>query len=187
MADIYSLELVITGKRIQKSGFRSAIENVALDIDITGTAENIKEEDETGKIQYKVKVIGEGDEEQLHELIRRINKINTFHQINKIDVDIINSKKAISKRTYPEFIIKRDPSTEMSERMDEAVYYVKDLYNEMHSLKDDTNNNFKTMERKYHTISENLNLFVDIVAEYAKIKEPALAGKVDDLKKKYNR
>lgn len=259
MADIYSLELTITGKRIQKSGFRSAIENIALDIDITGTAENIREEDETGKFQYIVKVVGEGNELQLQEFIQRINKINTFHSINKISEDEINSKKIISKRVYPEFIIKRDPSTEIPERMDEAVYYVKDLYKETRSLKEDTNKNFETlhketcsmkdeisknlknqqnethvlgeesnknltgvreethslneninknfealhketstlreetsknfetMERKYHTISENLNFFVEIVAEYAKMKEPGLADKVDELKKKYDR
>lgn len=223
MADVYSLELILTGKKIQKSGFRSAIENIALEIDITGTAENIKEEDETGKYRYSVKVVGEGDEKQLQEFIKRINKINTFHQINKIDESIITSKKQILKRAYPEFVFKRDPATEIPERMDEAVYYVKDLYKEMHSLKDDSNNNFEglqkethnlreetnnnleniyketrnmkeetkenfeIMEGKYHTISENLNLFVDIVAEYAKIKEPGLADKVDDLKKKYNR
>jgi len=187
MEALYSLELIISGKRIQKSGFRSAIENIALDVDITGTAENIKEEDETGKIRYKVKVIVEGSENQLQEFIARINRINTFHQIIEIDEDAIHSKKSISKRAYPEFVIKRDPSAEISERMDEAVFYVKDLYKETHALKVETNNNFETMEKKYHTISENLNLFVDIVAEYAKIKEPALSDKVDELKKKYNR
>jgi hypothetical protein len=43
------------------------------------------------------------------------------------------------------------------------------------------------MEKKYHTISENLTFFVDIVAEYAKMKEPGLGGKIDEIKKKYKR
>jgi len=205
MTAIYSLELIITGKKIQKSGFRSAVEDIALDLSITGTAENIKKQDKTGMNVYEVKVIGEGTEVNLREFVRRVNKINTFHQINKLDENVLNSKKQIDRRFYPEFVIKRDEKNEIPERMDEAVHYVKHLYGEMHdlkeetnknfnelsgetrTLKEETNENFKTMEKKYHTISENLTFFVDIVAEYAKMKEPGLGGKIDEIKKKYKR
>lgn len=195
MAELYSLELIITGKRIQKAGLRSVIENKALNLGITGTAENIEEFDETGKKICKVKVTAEGTEDELREFIKEINKINTFHELDKIDEGAISTKKSITKRTYPEFIIKRDPEKEVPERMDEAVYYVKHLYGktdnlaeETRGMRKETQENFKTMETKYHTISENLDTFVQIVAEYVKQQRPESSSKIDEiLKKRYKK
>ena len=158
MSSLYSLEFIITGRKIQKSGFRSAVESVALDIGITGTAENLKKPDQTGKTIHEVRIIAEGSEDELKEFLLRVGRINTFHQVNQFDDNLLNSKKQIEHRSYSEFVIKRDEKSELPERMDEAVHYVKHLYGEMHSLKEDTNKNFETMERKYHAISENLTL-----------------------------
>lgn len=188
MTDLYSIEFTITGKKVQKAGLRSAIEDIALDLGMTGMAKNITKQDKTGKNIYEVKIIGEGTERELGEFIKKINGINTFHVLDKLDEKIIGAKKHIDKRAYPEFVIDRDPKSEIPERMDEAVQYVKHLYGEMHGMRDDTNKNFGTMERKYHTISENIDAFVQIAAEYVKQQNPENSAKIDEIiKNKYKK
>lgn len=199
MVGIYSVEFNVTGRRVQKAGFRSAVERIALDLGITGHAENREEIDKTGMKVFSVHIVAEGTEENLRAFIGRINKINTFHAVSMLDVEsIFSSKKATPRRQYPEFSIIRSEN-EISERMDEAVHYMKDLYGEthsvkeeihsvkeeIHSMKEETNSNFKTMEGKYHKISDNLTFFAEVVAEYVAYTKPELKGRIEEIKRQY--
>lgn len=193
MAGIYGVEFEITGKRIQKAGFRSVLEEIALDLDITGSAKNEDKLDETGLRRHSVRVMAEGELNNLKRFIERINSTNTFHTLNSVDAAILRSAKPLVKRAHADFSIVRSPN-EIPERMDEAVFYVKDMYSQMHglndgmhSMKEETNANFKTMEGKYHAISNNLNFFVDVIAEYAAITKPQLKDKIAELKRQYGK
>ena|GEM_PF-4425421 len=191
MVEIYRMEFDITGKRIQKAGFRSAIEDIALDLGITGIAENKEEIDESKMKVYSVHVVAEGKMEGLKAFIERINSINTFHKINKVDTSVLNTVTLYLERKYPEFSIKRGEN-EVPERMDEAAYYMKhmsgdmkEMSNETKNMREETHNNFQTMEKKYHNISNKLNLFVGIIAEYIKSEKPELKDTVDALQEQY--
>ena len=208
---MYRIEFEITGKRIHKAGFRSAVEDIAMDLGITGRAENHEEIDRTGLKVYSVHVLAEGNEESLKSFVERIDSINDFHMVDKIDAgSTFSSGQRITKREYPEFVIIRGEN-EIAERMDEAVYYMKyshremkkiergtsqipdlksethGMKEEMHGMREETNRNFGVMEGKYHKISDNLNFFVDIVAEYAGLTNPLLKERIKEIKKQYNK
>ncbi len=221
MDDLYTLAFEITGKKIQKSGFRSAIEEIALELEITGSAKNKEQKDETGLTRYSVDVVAEGTKENLQTFIQRISEINTFHMVNSIERGKLEFAKRndSDQRNYPVFAIERG-GDHVGERMDEAAYYMKsmskdmgemsgdmkgmrtdmqsmdatmgemsgdmkEMGNETKIMRKETHENFQTMETKYHNISNKLNLFVDIVAEYIKSEKPELRDTVDALQKQY--
>ncbi|MEW5996982.1 MAG: acylphosphatase [Candidatus Micrarchaeota archaeon] len=193
MAEICRMEFEITGKRIQKAGFRAVLEEIALELEITGSAKNEEKLDETGLKRHSVRVVAEGTREGLERFMERINATNTFHKINPINTAILRSAKPVAKRSCPEFSIVRSPD-EIPERMDEAVFYVKDMYKQMHglndgmrSMKEETNGNFRTMEEKYHAISNNLDFFVDVAAEYAATTKPQIKDKIAELRRQYGK
>ncbi|MBN2122522.1 acylphosphatase [Candidatus Micrarchaeota archaeon] len=299
MDNLYSITFEVTGKKIQKAGFRSAIEDIAVDLEITGYAKNKSREDSSGLTKYYVEVAAEGTKENLKEFIRRVSEINTFHVVNPLDAGSLlgrAKKNESGRREHKEFIIDRG-GDRVGERMDEAAYYMKSLSKdmkgmngtmgemsgdmkgmsedmkglrgtmgemsgdmkgmsedmkglrgtmgemsadmkgmngtmqgmsgemrgmskdmknmnstmggmskelkgvssdikgmskntqnlgeEMSKMREETHQNFQTMDSKYHNISNKLNLFVDIVAEYVKSEKRELSDTVDGLKEKY--
>ncbi|MBD3397508.1 hypothetical protein GF412_00250 [Candidatus Micrarchaeota archaeon] len=228
MDGLYVVTFEITGKKIQKAGFRAAIEEIALDLDITGSAKNKQEKDKTGLMRYSVEVVAEGTKKDLEEFIQKINGINTFHVVNPIKKEIIDSakKNESGQRNAAVFAIDRE-GDRVGERMDEAAYYMKnmskdlggmrtdmkgmrgdmqtmsgemkgmhgemkgmredmqDMSAETKAMREETHKNFQTMEGKYHNISNKLNLFVDIIAEYVKSEKPELKDTVEALKEQY--
>jgi acylphosphatase len=152
MDEIYRLEFTITGKRIQKAGFRSTIESIAMDLEITGHAENGESLDKTGMKVYSVQVVAEGTEKGLMSFIERINGINTFHRVNQLDAGkIFSFGKAIQKREHPEFTIVRGEN-EVSERMDEAAYYMKHTHMDMERVGGEMEKMNRGMEKTSHGI-----------------------------------
>lgn len=200
MEDLYTLTFKITGKKIQKSGFRSAIEELALDLEITGSAKNRMEKDASGLMKYSVEVTAEGTKENLRKFIGEINKINTFHVVNPVDGGKVDSanRNETNRRIASVFTIERE-GDHVGERMDEAAYYMKGMSKDMKGMRGDmgvvsteikdmrgeTHGNFQTMEKRYHNISNKLNLFVDIVAEYVKSEKSELRETIDALREQY--
>ena len=185
MVEINQIGFDVAGKKVQKAGFRSAIEDIAIELSITGRVKNnAPVPDESGLNIYSVNVLAEGKKEDLKKFIEKINKINTFHKVNEIDLKVLDSAKHMEKREFPEFEIVRKEG-EASERMDEAVFYVKDIYKGIRDMKEETHENFQTMEKKYHTISNNLNFFVEVIAAYAAATNPELKEPIEKLKEKY--
>jgi len=233
MNPLYRLEIFVTGKRIQKAGFRSAVEEAAADANVTGKVENVQDKDKSGRLIKKVRVIGEGSENELKNFIEKLNLINGFHEVDKIPVDVLHSKKEIENREFEEFVIVRKEH-ELAERFDEAAFYMKGMKTEMSGMRKDmqemssdmkgmsndmkemstdtksmnekmgemssdmketnssmkefrteTKENFETMNNKYHTISENLSLMTNLLAEYLKRKEPDLKDVIESLQTRF--
>jgi acylphosphatase len=219
MDALYAITFEITGKKIQKAGFRSAVQDIAVDLEITGYAKNKSRKDESGLLRYSVEVKAEGTRHKLKKFIEGINTINTFHVVNPLNANELlekAKKNETGKRENPAFSIDRD-GDHVGERMDEAAYYMKSLSQdmkgmsgdmkvmsgdmkemrkevhgdiqtmsgEMTQMREETHENFQTMEKKYHNISNKLNLFVEIIAEYVKSTKPELKDTINGLREQY--
>ncbi len=156
-----SFELIVEGQ-VQRVGFRNFVSRIAFELNIKGEIQNISGE--------KVRILVQGEQENLSEFIKRIWVTEW-----PIDVWNISKKETKSLEQFDRFkIIRGKIQEEISERMDEAAFFLQKLnkdmnenfgrlFNETHEHKkltekflEDSNLNFNKLDSKYGMISEQL-------------------------------
>ena len=108
-------EIIIYG-RVQKAGFRDFIDEIAFNLDLNGYVKNLDD----GTVQ----IISEGDEDDIKELLEKINITQYPIRIEKIDV--VYKKPTDEYRTF-DVIREEDLNTATYERMDAAVRYMREM------------------------------------------------------------
>jgi acylphosphatase len=146
-------EIIIHG-RVQKAGYKDFIDEIAFNLNINGNVKNLDD----GTVQ----VICEGKENNIKELIEKINVIQYPIHVEKID-----SKYMVPTGEFKTFEIIRDkdPTIATYERMDSAARYMREMNANLGSkvdmLRTDTNKNFKELDDKYKLISEGMFAIVN--------------------------
>ncbi|MBU2565665.1 MAG: acylphosphatase, partial [Candidatus Thermoplasmatota archaeon] len=117
--------IIVEGK-VQSAGYRDEVEDIALDLGITGFVRNMVEKD-------RVEIVCEADEKVIDEFLKNV----------KIKNEIIDVKKLTAKKTKPtgEFkafrVIRGDKDSEIAERMDEAVKHLKGMKKGLYGVRDE--------------------------------------------------
>lgn len=157
-------EIIIYG-RIQKAGYKDFIDEVAFNLDINGNVENL----ENGTVQ----IICEGEEDNIKELIKKINIKQYPIRVEKIDEKY---KRATGEFKTFEIIRDKDMAKATYERMDSAARYMREMNSNLgnkidnlstnlggkiDSLITETNDNFEKMDKKYRLISEAMLAIAD--------------------------
>lgn len=106
-------DIIIYG-RVQKAGYRDFIDETAFYLNINGYVENL--DDGT------VHIVCEGHKDRIRELIEKINIKQYPISVVKIDVKYANPTGKF--KTF-EIIRNEDLTTEIFERMDAAVRYMR--------------------------------------------------------------
>ena len=157
--------IIVEGK-VQSAGYRDEVEDIALDLGITGFVRNMVEKD-------RVEIVCEADEKVIDEFLKNV----------KIKNEIIDVKKLTAKKTKPtgEFkafrVIRGDKDSEIAERMDEAVKHLKGMKKGLYGVRDEvkgsredikgvrdeirefrteTKESFNSLDEKYHVVSQSL-------------------------------
>lgn len=150
-------ELTAKGE-VQRVGYRDAVERIARKLRLVGYVENIR--------PYDVRIVCEGEKETVKEFIQKINIKFERIYVESIDVKF---EKPTDEFTF--FEIRRgDLVEELGERFDRANYDLKVMTEKqtetisilkenkeiLTGFKDETNDNFTTLNSKYHIISEDM-------------------------------
>jgi len=108
--------LIIVHGRVQKAGFRDFIDEIAFNLNLNGHVKNLDD----GTVQ----IICEGEEDDIKELLDKINITQYPIRVEKIDVIY---KKPTDE--YKSFNVIRDEdlTTATYERMDAAVRYMREM------------------------------------------------------------
>jgi len=150
---------------VQRVNYRSKVIIIAETLDITGCVQNLKD--------GRVKIIAEGDENNLERFIEKVNIQNTL-------INVINIEKNYSESTgdYEGFYKLVSPG-ETDSRLDKAADYLKEL---LHVTK----NGFDRLENKQDsTITELKNVSRKI--EQSKIETTSeIRSLRDDLKSHFD-
>ena len=108
-------EIIIYG-RVQKAGFRDFIDEIAFNLNLNGYVKNLDD----GTVQ----IISEGEEDDIKELLEKINITQYPIRVEKIDV--VYKKPTDEYRTF-DVIREEDLTTATYERMDAAVRYMREM------------------------------------------------------------
>ncbi len=108
-------EIIIYG-RVQKAGFRDFIDEIAFNLNLNGYVKNLDD----GTVQ----IICEGEEDDIKELLEKINIAQYPIRVEKIDV--VYKKPTDEYRTF-DVIREEDLTTATYERMDAAVRYMREM------------------------------------------------------------
>ena len=108
-------EIIIYG-RVQKAGFRDFIDEIAFNLNLNGYVKNLDD----GTVQ----IICEGEEDDIKELLEKINITQYPIRVEKIDV--VYKKPTDEYRTF-DVIREEDLTTATYERMDAAVRYMREM------------------------------------------------------------
>jgi acylphosphatase len=108
-------EIIVYG-RVQKAGFRDFIDEIAFNLNLNGYVKNLDD----GTVQ----IISEGKEDDIKELLEKINITQYPIRVEKIDV--VYKKPTDEYRTF-DVIREEDLTTATYERMDAAVRYMREM------------------------------------------------------------
>ncbi len=164
---MWSVEIIVQGK-VQGVGYRQYIAEIGNELKITGSVENLK--DRTVKIQCR------GDENSISEFKKKI-KVETPSDAPLVKIETLKEttlQEGTIKQTYFEEIY-NEPSAEMSQGFSTGMKYMA-LFNRetqanLNLFRTETNANFKSMDEKYHLISENMIAIVTRLEESNKTFE----------------
>jgi acylphosphatase len=109
------VEIVLSG-RVQKAGFRDFIDEIAFNLNLNGYVKNLDD----GTVQ----IICEGEDENIKELLKKVNI--TQYPIRVENIDVVYKKSTGEYRTF-EIIREEDLTTATYERMDAAVRYMREM------------------------------------------------------------
>lgn len=116
-------EIVVSGK-VQRVGYRDAVEKMARELNITGFVENIK--------PYDVRIVAEGEKENIEEFIEKI-KIHEF----PISVEHIGVMFEETTSEFEYFMTKRgDWHEELGERLDAAGNILYEQLQQTNAIRD---------------------------------------------------
>ncbi len=167
MIFLQEVEIIVQGK-VQGVGYRQYIAEIGNELKITGSVENLK--DRTVKIQCR------GDENSISEFKKKI-KVETPSDAPLVKIETLKEttlQEGTIKQTYFEEIY-NEPSAEMSQGFSTGMKYMA-LFNRetqanLNLFRTETNANFKSMDEKYHLISENMIAIVTRLEESNKTFE----------------
>ena len=108
-------EIIISG-RVQKTGFRDFVDEIAFNLDLNGYVKNL----DNGTVQ----IISEGKVDGIKELLEKINIIQ--YPIHVENIDVVYKKPTGEYRTF-EIISEEDLTTATYERLEVAVRYMKEM------------------------------------------------------------
>ena len=147
---INKAEIIVYG-RVQKAGYKDFIDEIAFNLNIDGKVENL----DNGTVQ----IICEGKENDIKELIKKIDIKQYPIRVEKIDVVSMIPIEEINKEfTSFEIVREKDLTLATYERMDSAARYIREMNSNLggkiDSLKTETTENFGKIGNKMDTIIE---------------------------------
>lgn len=167
MIFLQEVELIVLGD-VQGVGYRQYVTKLGRRLKLKGFAENLN--DGTVRIHCK------GDEKDISEFKKQINKKKP-EAAPLIDVEDIQERQldpGTIKQTFFEEVY-GDERAEMSQGFSTGMKYMilfnRETQANLNHFRTDTNANFKSMDEKYHLISENMIAIVTRLEENNKTFE----------------
>lgn len=155
-------EIIIHG-RVQKAGYKDFIDEIAFNLNINGNVKNLEND--------TVQIVCEGKENDIKELIKKIEIIQYPIRVEKIDVNISSIEEEEKEFSTFEIVREEDLTLATYERMDSAARYIREmnsnlggkidnlgncLSGKIDDLRTETTKNFKEMDKKYKLISDGM-------------------------------
>ncbi len=157
-------EIMVEGK-VQRAGYRDNIDKVAYEHGLTGYVKNL--EDGT------VKVVCEGEKEEIENFLEEINIDKYPIKVTNIDVEY---SEATGEFEYFDIVREEDFTKAVYERMDIAADYLGNIYEETKEVHKET--------KKVHEETKKVGEKVD--KGFSDVKEE-LGGKLDNISDKLDR
>jgi len=154
--------IIVAGPQIQKVGYRDKVQEIARELKIKGSVQNLKD--------GSVEIICEVEEKIIDEFVGRLKIAEDYIKVESVNV--VNKIEAKGEFEY--FEIKYgDITEEFGERAVALMIYmkglgkgVKQVGQSINSMHVDVNNRFGTMAGKYDEINTSLK---DIKNEFKKL------------------
>ena len=138
-------EIIIYG-RVQKAGFRDFIDEIAFNLDLNGYVKNLDD----GTVQ----IISEGEEDDIKELLEKINITQYPIRVEKIDV--VYKKPTDEYKTF-DVIREEDLTTATYERMDAAVRYMREMNSNLSQKIDGVGNKIDGVGNKIDGVGDKID------------------------------
>ncbi len=151
-----SLKIIVKG-RVQRAGYRNFVDEAAYSLGIKGQVRNLED--------GSVEILAQHESgDVLGEFVKKIS-VSTY----PIHVRSV-SKEGVDIGPFDEFDIMRgDLSTEQSERLDEAAFYLRGLSGKIDSFSENTSSRFDVVDTKYGKISDRLEKISDSLDELVSV------------------
>jgi len=165
------VEIVLSG-RVQKAGFRDFIDEIAFNLNLNGYVKNFDD----GTMQ----IICEGEDENIKELLKKVNI--TQYPIRVENIDVVYKKSTGEYRTF-EIIREEDLTTATYERMDAAVRYMREMNSNLGQKIDGVGDKIDIVGEKIDAVGEKIDVVgekIDVVGE----KIDVVGEKIDVVGKK---
>jgi len=142
-------EIIVYG-RVQKAGFRDFIDEIAFNLDLNGYVKNLDD----GTVQ----IVCEGEDDNIKELLEKINITQYPIRVEKIDVAY-----KIPTDEYKAFDVVReeDLTTATYERMDAAVRYMREMNSNLSQKIDGVGGKIDNLGGKIDDLGGNLGGKID--------------------------
>lgn len=139
------VEIVLSG-RVQKAGFRDFIDEIAFNLNLNGYVKNLDD----GTVQ----IICEGEDENIKELLKKVNI--TQYPIRVENIDVVYNKSTGEYRTF-EIIREEDLTTATYERMDAAVRYMREMNSNLGQKIDGLGDKIDVVGDKIDVVGEKID------------------------------
>jgi acylphosphatase len=160
------VEIVLSG-RVQKAGFRDFIDEIAFNLNLNGYVKNLDD----GTVQ----IICEGEDENIKELLKKVNI--TQYPIRVENIDVVYKRSTGEYKTF-EIIREEDLTTATYERMDAAVRYMGEMNSNLGQKIDGVGDKIDSVGEKIDVVGEKIDAVgekIDVVGE----KIDAVGEKID--------
>ena len=145
------VEIVLSG-RVQKAGFRDFIDEIAFNLNLNGYVKNLDD----GTVQ----IICEGEDENIKELLKKVNI--TQYPIRVENIDVVYKKSTGEYRTF-EIIREEDLTTATYERMDAAVRYMREMNSNLGQKIDGVGDKIDIVGEKIDVVGKKIDIVGDKV------------------------
>lgn len=164
-------EIIIYG-RVRKAGYKDFIDEIVFNLNIDGKVKNLY----NGTVQ----VVCEGKENDIKELIKKIEITQYPIRVEKIDVNMSSIEEGEKEFSSFEIVREEDLTLATYERMDSAARYIREMNSNLggkidnlgiyisgkiDDLRTETTKNFKEMDKKYKLISDGMFAFAKKIDE----------------------
>jgi acylphosphatase/uncharacterized protein YoxC len=160
------VEIVLSG-RVQKAGFRDFIDEIAFNLNLNGYVKNLDD----GTVQ----IICEGEDENIKELLKKVNI--TQYPIRVENIDVVYKRSTGKYKTF-EIIREEDLTTATYERMDTAVRYMREMNSNLGQKIDGVGDKIDSVGEKINVVGEKIDAVgekIDVVGD----KIDVVGDKVD--------
>ncbi|KAF5425135.1 Acylphosphatase [Candidatus Methanomarinus sp.] len=145
------VEIVLSG-RVQKAGFRDFIDEIAFNLNLNGYVKNLDD----GTVQ----IICEGEDENIKELLKKVNI--TQYPIRVENIDVVYKKSTGEYRTF-EIIREEDLTTATYERMDAGVRYMGEMNSNLGQKIDGVGDKIDIVGEKIDVVGKKIDIVGDKV------------------------